>query len=431
MNVSQRGFVIGDLHLGAGAGDPLEDFFDDDALARFSERIASPETTLFLNGDVIDFAQIPPFDVPRPAHLLWDEATSVRKLETALAAHPDAFAGLRSFVDAGARLHVLAGNHDLDLAWPRVQQRLRAALGEPPAEQFTVTVGATCFAGVHIEHGYQFSAENCPRDPERFVHEWPEGGTRYLERVWGTDFMLQFYNQIEREHPFADHIKPTISVVWHGIRNGWIGGRELVRVLLFLKRRGVPWKGILDAVLDDPGPADPAVVVGSFTEPEWRRAIADRARADHAFVVELRTALGELDDHERSVVLTPEPVQLADPRLTGPGEDPPTTLGLFRDGRERRAARDRLSRDGVTAVVFGHTHGIVSGDLDGCLFNPGSWLPCLDLEAPAVRERIDRDGLTLDALKDRTLYAVDRRAVRIDERPGERTRVGLVAHDDP
>jgi hypothetical protein len=421
--MGERAFVIGDLHLGAGRGDPLEDFFDDEALAHFAERIAGAETTLYLNGDVIDFAQIPPFEVPRPAHLLWGEAASLAKLEAALAGHPDFFRALARFLASGARLHVLVGNHDLDLAWPRVQARLRAALGDPPGDRFAVSIGAARWAGVHIEHGYQFTPENCPRDPERFFHE--ERGATYLERVWGTDFMLQFYNRLERDHPFADNVKPTLAIAWYGIRNRWVGGREIVRLLLFLKRRGLPWRALLDAVLAPAGPVDAATMAGSFADPSWQRAVAERASTDPAFMAEVQAEAAALDDQERALLLAPEQVTLVDPRLD-PGETA-ATLGLFRDDRERRAARDRLSSPGVTAVVFGHTHAIVDGELDRRLFNPGTWLPHLDLASPRVRELIARSGVTLEMLSDRSLYAVDRRAVRIDA--GHPASVELVSCD--
>jgi len=427
--MGERAFVIGDLHLGAGPGDPLEDFFDDDELARFAERIAGAETTLVLNGDVIDFAQIPPFDVPKPAHLLWDEAASLVKLEAALAGHRAAFAGVARFLARGGRLQILIGNHDLDLAWPTVQRRLRAALGDPGPERCAFTIGAIQYHGVHIEHGYQFTPENCPRDAERFIHDGPEPGRRHLERVWGTDFMLQFYNQLEHDHPYADNVKPMISIVWHGLKNRWIGGRELVRLLLFLKRRGLPWKAIVDSVLTPTPPIDPGTVAGSFADPTWQRAVAERASSDPAFVAELKQGFAELDDRERAVVAAHEQVQLADGRLSPPGA-PPATLGLFRDERERRAGKDRLSRPGVTAVVFGHTHTVIDGELDGCLFNHGTWLPHLDLAAAVVREKIDRHGLTLDMLKDRGMYKVERRAVRIDVEAVHRARVALVSCDD-
>ena len=441
--MSPRAYVVGDLHLGAGPGDPLEDFFDDDVFARFCERIADPDTTLILNGDIIDFAQIAPFDTPKQAYLLWPEPASLQKLEVALAAHAGFFAGLRTFLARGGHVRFIVGNHDLDMVWPKVQVRMWQALGEPPPERLAYDMGAHRFHGVHVEHGFEFTPENCPRDPRAFCYPGPDGQL-YLERVWGTDFMLQFYNQLEREHPYADNVKPMMTVAWHGLRKGWIGGRAVVRMLLFLKGRlgqpGVstlPWAGLAGAALAEPPPLTPAAAANAFDDPAWRQAVLDRARAEPAaFKAELDAAVAELERDERHVATAPKKVEAVDPRAGGDGAGGTgaaggASLGLFREDRELRAARDRLAQPGVTHVVFGHTHSVVDGELDGQLFNYGTWLPSLDLASPHVREKIARDGITLELLKDHRLYKVDRRVVRIDADPRYAAKVRLVTDDAP
>lgn len=425
----ERGYVIGDLHLGAGPGDPLEDFRDDDVFADFCGRIAGPETTLLLNGDVIDFAQIPPFDVPKPAHLLWAEPASVVKVEQAISGHPGFFAALAELIARGGRVRYLVGNHDLDVVWPAVQARLAAALGGPSRDQLVFEPGASRFHGVHVEHGHHFTPENCPREPLAFVHE--HDGVRYLERVWGTDFMLQFYNELERTHPFADNVKPMLTVVWHGLRKGWIGGRTLARLFLFLKRRGVPWRAIVGATLAGREEVSGAAAAAAFEDPAWAEAVLDRVRTDDAFVDELNRGLAELEPGEHALAADTAPVETAPPGAApGEREPAPTTLGLFREDRELRAARERLAGDGVTHVVFGHTHVPLDGALDGRLFNYGTWLPSLDLKSPHVKAKIDREGLQLEHLRDDRLYTPDRRVVRIDADPTYEARVRLVPVDE-
>jgi len=429
--MSERAYVIGDLHLGAGPGDPLEDFRDDEAFATLCARIAGPATTLILNGDIIDFAQIPPFDVPKPAHLLWPEPASLIKAQTAVAAHPEFFAGLRGLIENGSRVRCLIGNHDLDMVWPAVQRCLAEALGTPPADQLTFVTGATEFHGVHIEHGHHFTPENCPRVPLEFSHPGP-GGVPYLERVWGTDFMLQFYNQLERDYPFADNVKPMLTVVWHGLRKGWLGGRELARLFLFLKRRGLSWRGLASATLDDVKPLTAASAAASFDDDAWKQAVLERARTDHQFVDALNQQIAELEPEEQRLAALRESIETIDPTL-GPGDARAATmtLGLFREDREIRAARDRRARPEITHVVFGHTHVVVDGELDGRLYNPGTWLPSLDLEAPHVKTRLANDGISLEVLRDDSLYTVVRRLVRIDAVPGTESQVRLVSDDQP
>jgi UDP-2,3-diacylglucosamine pyrophosphatase LpxH len=425
--MTQRAYVVGDLHLGAGPGDPLEDFFDDQPFKDFCGRIVSADTTLFLNGDIIDFAQIAPFDTPRDSHLLWTEESSRKKLETAITAHATFFAGLREFMANGGRVVYLVGNHDLDVFWPSIQQRLREVV-RADDRQLAFTIGAARYEGVHIEHGFQFTPENCPDDVNDFVHTGADG-RQYLERVWGTDFMLQFFNDLERTHPYADNIKPMLALLWHGLRKGWVGGRELLRVLLFLKRSGVPWRGIGSAVLDGPAPPlDPGAVATSFTDPEWQEVVAERV-SDPVFLAEMQAAHASLDVCERARVLSSAPAEVVAPRI---GEsDASATLGLFRDGREERAARDRLKADGITTVVFGHTHEIVDGTLGGCLYNYGTWLPSLDLKSPLVKAKIKASGITKAMLADPSLYRVDRWVVRIDPMPPHRTQAKLVTAEEP
>src|SRR5688500_16923201 len=101
-------FVVSDLHLGAGDFEPeLEDFDQDEKLAAFLDQIARPGVTFFINGDFIDFAQIPPYDVPEPHHLLWTETASLTKVRLATNAHPLVFSALAEFLKKGGVLHML------------------------------------------------------------------------------------------------------------------------------------------------------------------------------------------------------------------------------------------------------------------------------------------------------------------------------------
>jgi UDP-2,3-diacylglucosamine pyrophosphatase LpxH len=428
--MSVRGYVVGDLHFGAGPSDPLEDFQDDDIFAKFCERISGPETTLILNGDIIDFAQIQPFEVPKPAHLLWTEQASLAKLETALNAHHDCFAALDRLISKGGRVHFLIGNHDLDIVWPRVQARVASALQSPPTRQLAFTVGSTVFHGVHVEHGHHFTPENCPRVPDQFVHAGP-GGVPFLERVWGTDFMLRFFNQLERDYPFADNVKPMLTLAWHGLQAGWFGGREVTRLFLFLKQRGIPWSGLSSAVLAAPPPRLTAgSAAAAFDDPQWKRAVVERAHRDSSFVVQLNEGLTELEPNERNVATKAEKVEVVNPRLRTDAK-PAATLGIFREDRELRAAIDRLGGLRVTHVVFGHTHAIVDGALKGRLFNPGTWIKNIDLDDAHVKAKIKAEGITMEMLKDDRLYTANRRAVRIDPDPQYESKVRLVSDDAP
>lgn len=420
-----QAFVVGDLHLGAGSAEPeLEDFDQDDHLARFVERIARPGSALIINGDFIDFPQIPPYTVGPADHLLWDEEASLAKLELALAAHPRPFDALATFVKNGGELRIHVGNHDLDLAWPAVQERLRRAVRG--AIRFELS--HSLYHGVHVEHGHMFTPENAPSHATAFIHSHPAPGGehRYLERVWGTDFMLQFYNELERKNPFADNVKPTLTAAYYGIKNRWVGGRHIMRLLLFLKRSGVPWAGVASAVLD--GGASEVHVPESIADDAWRQVLGERMATDDAFREELHQVVKSLPPEQQALLTDPRTVRLdvADAETESHG----ATLGIFREERQLRAARERLKASGVTHVVFGHTHEEINGELGGCLFNPGTWLPHLDFNRADVKAKIKAHGLTRDMLRDAALYDRSRKVAHIVPDPAGRSRVEVVLADD-
>ncbi len=432
----KRAYVISDLHMAGGDADAaLDGFRQDDTFARFVDRISDAETTLIINGDFLDFVQVPPYDVPKPAHLLWTEESSVRKLEAIHKAHEACFQALERFLAAGGRMVVLPGNHDLDLAFAGVQEKLAGWLKPPSAEQLCFAVGSHVFHGVHVEHGYEFTPENCPANPTEFFHQWTEGdGAVHLERVWGTDFMLQFYNQLNREFPYADKVKPLSSIIYHGIKNHWLKGRHFVRLLLFIKRRGLPWGGITSSVLaDETEPPTFRDVLGQADD-NWRGVLMERYREDPDFVADIEAAIADLDDRDKAALSAHSDIELPEDPFTRPKDE--TTLGIFREDREVRHARTLLERDGITAVVFGHTHHAIDGNalgdthpLRGCWFNSGTWLPHLDLERGDIRQKIHAHGLTRDMLGDDSLYATRCVAVELRVHEPHRTELALVPID--
>ena len=86
-------------------------------------------------------------------------------------------------------------------------------------------------------HGDAFTPENSPKDPHSFVHDGPNGET-YLERVWGTDFLLHFFNELELEHRYVDNVKPTIRLAWHALRRRWRDGVLAVQFFGAAERDG-------------------------------------------------------------------------------------------------------------------------------------------------------------------------------------------------
>jgi UDP-2,3-diacylglucosamine pyrophosphatase LpxH len=120
-----RTVLLSDLHMGAGG--PGEQFRADAALTAQLEIFAADPAVsdLVLLGDTFDLS----------GHMSSAARSgAVSRLRDVLKAHPDVVASLRSVVRHGVRLHVVHGNHDVELAGVHVQTALRTALTTEDAD---------------------------------------------------------------------------------------------------------------------------------------------------------------------------------------------------------------------------------------------------------------------------------------------------------
>lgn len=168
--------VVSDLHIGELGSHGLEGIRTvDHALVRFvdwyrAHREGGRPWRLVIAGDGIDFLH---FSL-KSLSALQDEANAVHALEQIVAENRAVFAALARFVGAGHELLVLKGNHDAELHWDRVQDKLRALLLELWIEQLegrSATVQAVDAFGarvtvhrwfyhhhgvLYVEHGNQY-----------------------------------------------------------------------------------------------------------------------------------------------------------------------------------------------------------------------------------------------------------------------------------
>jgi UDP-2,3-diacylglucosamine pyrophosphatase LpxH len=155
MSEAERLLIVSDLHLAAGPRDP---FTQDAAFAAWAaSRLRGDQPArLIILGDLFDFVLTPrPGQRPtiRPDG---SEAGALARLESIAAAHPDVIDVLAGFVDAGGRLDLVPGNHDIELTRAAVQTRLHALLGHPPPERVRVHPWILHLPGVlYAEHGHQ------------------------------------------------------------------------------------------------------------------------------------------------------------------------------------------------------------------------------------------------------------------------------------
>lgn len=435
-----RHYVISDTHLGmgrrAGGGwHPLEDFKSGNAFKKFLDAAEDDGVDeLIINGDWIDFTQLEPLAYKMDLfseeglRLGWTEEESVHKLENCLAGHRGVFDDLRHFLAAGKRLTILQGNHDPELFWGRVQDKLRGVLSPPQGDQLQFVATSVRRGSAHIEHGHQHcSPENKFADPENVFYRCTLDNRTRVELPWGSVFVMEFFNPLEESLPFADNIKPTSRAVWLGIRNGWVGGRTAAKFMKFLLGVGLPWGAVAANVLTARRP--PEELIQTINDESVRQELGEVYDRDPGFRREFDEEVMSSTEEEWRAINSPrqQPVTIDD--LEPPVNPAAGVLGLFRDGDpEIRGARKLLGGEDVRQVIFGHTHT----ELDGALadarvrdyFNTGSWVNSLDMKDPRKRARLQ--SVTREDLSDEEMFDVRLTAAIVEVSEDGRTEVTLI-----
>jgi UDP-2,3-diacylglucosamine pyrophosphatase LpxH len=419
---TRRKVIVSDLHLGPGITDPkfsgVEDFYADaDWLAFLEREGAKGPTDLIINGDFVEFWQIAtvlgalprptdPKQPPTGAVLGADQAFATTAIELVIAAHPDVFRGIGRLLDSGDhRVIIIAGNHDADLLWPKVQLAIaRAVNARDPSRLVFVDGGAYQHAGTYVAHGHAFDAAN------RFVTlHAPFGRDRdgrcRLQTNWGEVFVDIFYTETERQIPFIDNLYPERAGALWGLRDNPNLARDVgaalraIDLLRTAQRKrlnrdaigsmlqgtfGVPGKTrgpesaseVLDHVADRLTDGDTnaeayvAAVVDLATDPDLASLLPGLVAAGAA-LPDVKAAL--------RAIQTIDPAALAklQQRLFG---DPMDT-----------AAKELMKTRGVGVVVLGHTHsvgGFVRRVGTGYYANTGSWISVAsvaELRAKGIR----------------------------------------------
>lgn len=381
--------VVSDFHLGAGEGDPLEDFTSDAAFARLlaelrteSEATGNP-VHLLINGDFGEFLQVPARDdftpgtlYPEAEYRPMTEAASLQKLALMVRGHPLLFDALRDWLRAEPprrSLTILAGNHDPQFYWPSVRQRLRERLAATD-ETVAFVLAGWLGDGVYVEHGHQhaefpnrFPTMEPPLAPDNPAELYLPGGSR---------FVLSFFNGVEAERPWIDGVKPITAMIWYGFQFDFVFAARAVAALI----RALPGI-VLARELAPPGgeesdgsAAARRILAGTATPAELRQW-EQRYRRDATFKAQFDTAMArQLDAADATA---PE----AATGLTARTLDLP---GMVRGQQEQLAQRSALvdaaeriaAQTGAQVVCFGHTHAAEALTLaNGAHYiNTGTWI---------------------------------------------------------
>lgn len=439
--------IISDLHLGGGKkADPGDDHVcDRQQLVRFIGDIAKRKdgpVELFINGDFLDFAQVEPdvYQLGSPDY--WcSEAESVKKLEAIIKGHADVFKALKKFQKDGNVVTVAAGNHDVDLYWKKVRERLRQVAG-PLNFELGKDVYSRYQKRLVIGHGHAYDPANtfgkAWADPIRKAPDGPR-----LVMCPGTLFMVRFVNWLDEKYHFADNIKPLLALA----RLLWTEQRQDFKTaagLLLQFADEYPRQFLSRA------PAAPdADVAGSISrelkesEPRLLAQMTELYRKTRAADASPAAVRKSLDSKEKVLKFFGEVVA----RLP-----PPAWLPLFeRRGRGTlsiahsvmpwRKEKDILREEAIgtyltlphyEVVVFGHTHQPdewrgSTGKWDGGYFNPGSWTRYLDLDKVEGKGKV---RLSLEDLEKEEDYPYQLNYIRVRETAGGTLRADKICYEE-
>ncbi|MEK7546335.1 MAG: hypothetical protein AAB554_04655 [Patescibacteria group bacterium] len=183
--VRRARYIFSDFHLGQGrrpdgSWHPMEDFRSDDEFARMLHHIderhaADVVVELHGNGDVFDFMAVPCKGKYRAVPTL---EAALEKLATIAAGHPKFFEAMRAFLSdrPNAEIVFTIGNHDQDLAWPEVQERLREIIAPAGHGSRVRFIRKESIGPVDVYHGDEHDPLNAiPSDDEMFITDHKGG----------------------------------------------------------------------------------------------------------------------------------------------------------------------------------------------------------------------------------------------------------------
>ena len=376
--------VMSDLHLSAGRleeGNPLEDFGSEEEFSALLDEVIAEserdgaEVELIFNGDTFEMLQVPHVPEFNPAveylpkqYHSSSEEDSVLKMQIVVEGHRAFFEALGRFLRVGPprrSVTFIKGNHDLNLHWSGVQSVIRDALGARSGRHSLVAFEERRISreGIYVEHGNQYAeaVDRVEDMEEPHDHDDP----LQLAIPLGSWFVMDVFNQVEREKYWIDGVKPITALVWYALKFDFgFALRAIAQLTGSLP--GILWEGLR---APEPGSEDAAD--RQPVDPSQVDALAGRYESDEAFRVQVNAELAEL---------LGAPLEAAGGEGRGAGgTGDPVEMG----NRVRKRvgsslyemAAARAIEEGVQLVSFGHTHdaGVEELPGGGRYVNSGTW----------------------------------------------------------
>lgn len=421
--------IVSDLHVGGGAADPGDDHvYDHQQFVMLLEKMASEEAgrqgkvELIINGDFLEFGQVLPQAYALGSAYYWcSENESLQKLEAIISGHPEIFKALEKFQEPGNLVTIAAGNHDVDLYWPGVQNRIRSVAG-----QVSFEVGHETYSRYNgrllIGHGHMYDPANRFNHWDKPILPEPSGDDR-LEMCPGTLFMTKFVNWLENLYPFADNIKPVTAlgrVLWKESKLGllsvaWVLSEFMARhpsaALGTSEDTSIDIADIIHQTfnVDDSFRMKFVALYNEvYDQSATAEVVGQAISTDEGLWEFLKDMIGKIHPERWLPVFDmglPETLSIE-------GEEA-ETLAIIHSGmkNEKEFLRETARTfflDGAEVVVFGHTHQPDKLEENGKrYFNPGSWTRYLQMEK--------LKNVTLNDLKDEEDFPYELNFIRIEQ----------------
>ena len=369
-------------------------------------RAQAAAVELIVNGDIIDFLQVMPWND-------YTRATALLKIRAIAEQSADIFIALGRLLEGPRhRITVLIGNHDVELAYPEVWAVLRdAILAGSPANSAsrlefirdrTSYRAATNGVLVHVEHGNNDDAWNAI-NYSRLVDD-AETGTSEFAYPPGTKFVYETMNSVKDDLQFVDVLKPVPAVLlllmalrpWMSIRSLL----ETVKAKLLAVSNG--WLSRLRHVV-----GGPALGTSPTDDADPKNVLCSDLACGYAALLRKPLTKAEVDDLGY-FLFSDEPEGRPDqPSFAGVLDGIKVRLiaaslwSLARFREQQRtgseftvadhpddpfavSARGRLKGD-VKVAIFGHTHEALKTEFgDGRIYiNSGAWADLVRLPSTA------------------------------------------------